>query len=130
MNLDTIIVGMRRESIVMSFPREIDIETAKIEKGTENIVNNDLPRETARNIIINSLALYKVTDRVETFEVHRLAMTLMDETETLTAKQISFLSNKVLPQATILSSEKNGEEKGIYNAWAIGQVFEALGITE
>lgn len=121
----------------MSFPTKEDIESVKVEKGVQTVTTDMLPSETVGNVILNCLSMYQPEeyDKKEMFEVFRLAEWVnKDNGEELDQKLMTFLTTKVLPKSVRVEkkNERTGavEASGAYLMWVIGQVTQALGITE
>lgn len=134
MNLDKEIKNFKGQTYEMSYPSRQDIENIKEEKNIEKVRSEDLPRETIRNVLINSLSNYTIEDKKEVFLVHKTGAWLLDNSEEEIPKEVlKFLTKSVLPEATSrIEEDKEGNkvEKGIYKAWVIGKVYEELGVNE
>ena len=132
MKLDTNITTIKGEQYAMSFPSEFDIEQVKKEKGIEQVTIGDLPRESVRNVILNSITGYKVQDKKEVFMLQIIAQwVLADGADDLPSNLFDLLTTKVLPAAVSQMGEENGKqvEKGIYSHWVMAQVYTVLGVT-
>lgn len=136
MNLKKELTTLKGETFPMSFPSADEVAEVKKEKGLESVLTSDLPKENVTNVLINCLANYVVTDRKEVFYVHALSKWLLldaDDTKKLPSKLHNFLVSKVLPASVVQklkSKDEKGkeEEAGVYAAWIIGQVYEALDV--
>lgn len=133
MNLKKEILTLRGVAMPMSFPTKDDIERIKLEKEIDAVTADDLPVETASNIILNALSVYKVTDMKEGFMVQSIAQWLLDDNRAELSKiMMNFLKDKVLHSAMIRVEEEMVDkeikkvEKGVYASWAIIQVIDEL----
>ena len=139
-NLKRTIKNLRGIELPMSNPSKADLERIKTEKNITEVKIDDLPRETVRDVILNSLSTYKVTDRRDIFYVNQIASWVLedvneDENNELKDKLFNFLTEQVLPSAIIYKDEKSDPKKeqkqsGIYYGWVIAQVYDELGINE
>lgn len=140
MNLKKEIKTIKGDTCPMSYPGTSDFERIKKEKGLEVIKMSDLPTETVGNMIINAIANYEVKNKKEVFELNALAQLFLNESNgeiKLSQRQVDFLSNDILPQATLRkemvtlpTGETKEETRGLYSGWSIVQVYAELGITE
>lgn len=140
MNLKREIKNLKGEGIPMSFIGASDIEKVKKEKGVTQVLLEDMPRETVENVLINSISNYDVKNKKEVFELNALAQWVLDERQdkpALSERFKDFLSRDILPMATsrqeeitLQGGESKTEQRGIYAAWIMVQVYQELGITE
>lgn len=135
MNLKKEILNLKGGTFEMSHPSTVDIDAVKKEKGIDQVMLADLPRETVGNILINCLANYPVNDKKEVFSVQATAAWITDESEDkplLPEKLKNFLVKQVLPEMTYRKAEDdNGKQqpnKGIYVSWIMAQVYNELGV--
>lgn len=105
--------------------QEVINSLPKCENGDPDITK--LPPDTVRNVILNCLATYAVTDKRESFYVYNLGRIILDG-NTIPEKYLKFLE-KVLNTQTLQTNDK-GETKGIYFSWVIAQVLEELGLAQ
>ncbi len=140
MNLKKELINPRGTTYEMSYVTPQELEQIKKEKNLETVKLTDLPRETVHNVIMNCLTQYAVADKKEVFYVHALSKWLLVDSEDdkeLPEKLYKFLTEILLPDSvhrknkaekTDDNKDVEEKEKGIYSAWVIGQVYEALGV--
>lgn len=119
-NLNKIINGIDGKEIDKSFPTEEEIEAKE--------------KETVKNVILNSLASFPVTDKKEIFYVNTIASNILNaengEIE-FSKEHLKFLEG-VLWRQTFQEEEREGKKvrSGIYFAPVMFQVLSELGIKE
>jgi len=135
MNLKKELVALKGNTYPMSYPGNLDIEKVKKEKGIEQVTSEELPHETAENVIINCLANYAISDKKEAFLLQSVATFInsSEEQTELPERLKNFLGNQVLPYSTLRRSvDRDGQEQthGMYASWVIVQIYNILGIEE
>jgi len=126
MKLNRIIKNLHGDESAMSFPsRSLVDALPKNPDGSPD--TSKLPRETVKNVILNSLANYPVKDNKEIFFVNTIAQSIIGEEENVELKEKfnKFIVN-VLYTMTVQEDEK-GRQTGIYYSWVIVQVLDELG---
>lgn len=130
MKLNRIIKNIKGEEISLSFPTRADLDQLpKNDKGEPDTAK--LPRETVRNVILNCLAMYPVSDKREVFYLNAIAGAVLEKDEVdFKEKYVKFLT-KVLEESTFRKDKDGDKEttKGIYFGWVIAQVMDELGLT-
>lgn len=145
MNTKKIIKNLKGIEMPKSFPTQTELDALPIKKirtiddgkmvQKEAFDTDKLERESVGNIIINSLAHYKVKDKKEGFYCNMIAQTIIgSETGEIALKRpLEDFLIEVLDEMTLrVEKTKDGIdlEKGIYNGWAIAQVKQEMGINE
>lgn len=145
-NLKKEITTIKGETYPMTYPSKSDIDKIKQSKGTESenvedVLFDELPRETVQNVILNSIAGYDPEEKKEVFMVSQLASWVMNDikedgtAEKLNENLFNFLVDKVLPYCTVMSTDTESKKdtkrgEGIYFAWVMAQVYQELGINK
>jgi len=129
MNLDKEIINIKtRKSYVKSFMSEDEKNSYKDQSG--KIDENFLPKETVGNVILNTIAMLPVDNKLEGFYSNAIAQIIFgDEREVeLKDKFKNFLSSH-LEKAIIRIVKKDNKEEmqGLYAGWIISQVLEEIG---
>lgn len=90
-----------------------------------------LPRDTVKNCLLDCLAYYQTVDKKEMFKIYALATKIQESNEEQLEVDDMYrdLLIKTL-EYSIAFSEEGKEPHGIYQHWAIAQVFDACGLAE
>lgn len=131
-NLNKEIKNLRGESINATvLPRE------KVkEMDGQKVKLDEFPKETVRDVILNSLASYQNSDNSikSIFYVQKIGGIIVDSGETieLEQKHIDFIKKALIDAVARTEIGNQGEkiDRGIYMSWVIAQVLTELGITE
>ena|SRR3990167_1287730 len=126
MNLNRIIKNIKGQEAQMSLPSQDIIDALPQKDGEPDM--SKLPRETVRNVLLNSLANYAIKDRKEIFYINTIAQVLLDENAGELKDKFKKFLIEVVYAMTVQDDGK--ERKGLYMPWVSSQVLEELGVTE
>lgn len=90
-------------------------------------IDGEMVDLTVKEVLLNSLTVYPIKRKSEVFEVNSLATTILDKATEFSERETQLLKDS-LHNATFRI--ENGEEKGVYRAMVMGQVYEELGIKD
>lgn len=135
MNLKTELKNLKGETMHVAYPSPSEIEKVAKDLGkkVEEVQVSEMPKETYEGMLINILSAYIATDPREMFSVQAIATWVMSGSESpLPEKLVTFLKEKALPQAVKREESVKGVKvsKGLYYAWAVASLCQALDITE
>lgn len=129
MNLDKEIINIKtRKSYVKSFMSEDEKNSYKDQSG--KIDENFLPKETVGNVILNTIAMLPVDNKLEGFYSNAIAQIIFgDEREVELKDKFKIFLSSHLEKAIIRIVKKDNKEEmqGLYAGWIISQVLEEIG---